>query len=400
MSILVRSELYHHNMYMFYQHILHCLPNVNFLFFFIHTSHIRLNMKTSGTMVEQNVSHIDQFKSCIDMHQNSTNISNYKNIPLATSSKRGILIEQIVKEKENGTDPDIDYCVNGAKRGRNSTSYDFKKDTRRVEVKSAQFSYDFQNRMWHLHFKNIKFECHDELLLCAYCPYGVFVYAYDGSLDSLISKRIDSDIRYTISMKQEEISKSWEIMHEKLKHMFKYKIDFAEIGQTFTTTEFHYRHAPLQHLKNTRGKCIEHMCRLILTKQGKNVTNGVVQLKKNGTRRSLYTNSYDFIVNGKRCEIKSSQMYFDIDSRRWKCTFRNVKKENYDDLLLCAYTPFGIFIFRHDGNYGFCRNGKGTELKGFDIKIQAQRNNFDVYTAWTEIFEKMQDLELVHTIAF
>ena len=111
----------------------------------------------------------------------------YVGVPLATlsSKARGDILERVAKrlmeEKTGGRAcvPLSGTCVNGRKRGRTSETCDFVIANRRVEVKSAQLSWDTANRHWSAKWQNIKPDAHDDLLLVLYTPSGVHMFKHD-----------------------------------------------------------------------------------------------------------------------------------------------------------------------------------------------------------------------------
>ena len=111
----------------------------------------------------------------------------YVGVPLATHSSkaRGDILEiaamRVMEEKmgNKAQTPTSGTCVNGAKRGRNSEEYDFLIAGRRVEVKSAQLSWNAYKRHWRASWQNIKRDAYDDLLLVLYTPLGVHLFLHD-----------------------------------------------------------------------------------------------------------------------------------------------------------------------------------------------------------------------------
>lgn len=73
------------------------------------------------------------------------------------------------------------HCVNGVRRGPHATAYDYARNGTRVEVKSAQLTYDTSLKLWHALFQNIKAIAHDELRLVLYTPDAIDVFVHDGT---------------------------------------------------------------------------------------------------------------------------------------------------------------------------------------------------------------------------
>ena len=84
---------------------------------------------------------------------------------------------------------------------------------------------------------------------------------------------------------------------------------------------------------------------------------------------------YDWLRDGRRVACKSAGLTWDAGTRRWKLLFQSVKlggegeEAAFDELLLAAYTPRGIYLYRHDGRLGVSTNGKETAATGSVIKV-------------------------------
>lgn len=117
--------------------------------------------------------------------------SAYKNVPLAKLSPafRALRLEALVRCVDQIihpdcclSDPRLSGCHNGWSRGLGNADHDWIRDSRRVECKAAQLSFDRRYNRWHAVFKNIKVSCFDELLLALYSPRGVYIYRHDFNL--------------------------------------------------------------------------------------------------------------------------------------------------------------------------------------------------------------------------
>ena len=70
--------------------------------------------------------------------------------------------------------------------------------------------------------------------------------------------------------------------------------------------------------------------------------------------------------------------------------FRNVKlggegtEAAFDELLLAAYTPRGIYLHRHDGRLGVTTNGKATAALGSTINVYGPCDEADWASALDE----------------
>ena len=102
----------------------------------------------------------------------------YKGVPMADMSpqRRGIVIEQIARAAELGP------TAEPKKTTRSRAQYDWlRAGGVRVECKSAQLTWHEQQG-WLVHFKNIKRDKFDVLVLCVYLPKGIIIFECFGDL--------------------------------------------------------------------------------------------------------------------------------------------------------------------------------------------------------------------------
>ena len=99
-----------------------------------------------------------------------------------------------------------------------------------------------------------------------------------------------------------------------------------------------------------------------------------------GSWRSQSNAEYDWMRDGLRVECKSAQLsWLAKDNRRWRLRFYDVKLPHegaaaaFDELQLAAYTPRGVYIYRHDLKLGVSTSGKATEVTGHQIAIFGPR---------------------------
>jgi len=109
----------------------------------------------------------------------------------------------------------------------------------------------------------------------------------------------------------------------------------------------------------------------------------------NGRRRGQHMASYDWLRDGKRVACKSAQLAWKARDNLWALHFRGVKLDAYDELLLAAYTPTGVHLFRHDGRAGLSTNGKATEATGKNIVFLGPRHELDWCISLAAILDKL-----------
>ena len=124
--------------------------------------------------------HISRFTGIITKNITRASVL-YQGVPMACISpqRRGIIIEQIARACETGPTADPEKTTSS------HASYDWLRSGGvRVECKSAQLTWHEQQG-WLVHFKNIKRDKHDVLVLCLYLPRGILIFECVGEKPTL-----------------------------------------------------------------------------------------------------------------------------------------------------------------------------------------------------------------------
>ena len=106
---------------------------------------------------------------------------------------------------------------------------------------------------------------------------------------------------------------------------------------------------------------------------------------------------YDWLRDGRRVACKSAQLRWAVHKSCWYLQFRNVKLATrerpaaFDELMLAAYTPTGVHVFRHDLWSGVSSVGKSTAASGKQIFYTGPKHELDLRVATAAILEKMED---------
>ena len=162
--------------------------------------------------------------------------------------------------------------------------------------------------------------------------------------------------------------------------------DFSSILDKRTVTAVTYSGVPLAELSSTpRGKTLTWLARQIDAKRhpGAQIEDAVAGVRVNGAKRGQSSTPYDWQRDGKRIACKSAQLNWDQTSRRWRLQFSNVKlafgdaPAAFDELLLAAYTPRGVYLYRHDLRLGVSTRGKSTAATGHYIKLYGPQHEED-----------------------
>ena len=97
-----------------------------------------------------------------------------------------------------------------------------------------------------------------------------------------------------------------------------------------------------------------------------------------GSRRAQSQATYDWQRDGVRVACKSGGMGWDDSNERWRFLFQKLKPAgaggSYDELLLAAYTPKGLYVYRHDGRLSLTKAGISTAATGKMIQIYGPSN--------------------------
>ncbi len=113
----------------------------------------------------------------------------------------------------------------------------------------------------------------------------------------------------------------------------------------------------------------------------------------NGQRRSASQAEYDFLLDHKKSEVKSSQLLW--NSRKWRFLFHGVKfphmmswnTSSFEDLYLVLFSPKWLHLVKHDLQTGISRAGLQTESVGYQINISGSANSL----CWEESLQTILD---------
>ena len=164
-------------------------------------------------------------------------------------------------------------------------------------------------------------------------------------------------------------------------------------------TEAIYSNTPARDLHQSRqGEVLQEWARRVLQEQNPKLAfsdpePGVCQ---NGSKRPLHCAPYDFLMEGRRVEVKSSRLSWDSYSRQWYARFVNVKlpyrertEAVFDDLYLVMMSPKGLQLIKHDSITGLSTNGRATEVHGHKIQVRGTRVNSCWEDSLAEIERKL-----------
>ena len=335
----------------------------------------------------------------------------YVGVPLAdlSASARGDALEGVVRrvlEQRTGeaaTDPFASTTVSGRKRGRNSAAYDFELSGRRVEVKSAQLTWDKHKSRWTTSWQNIKPDEHDDLYLALYTPSGVYIFLHDGVYGVSTQGKAQAACGGTVHAygrrSEPSIAKATVVVCEKLAPMLvayvpREQLDVSER----TTTHDTYVGVPLADLSTkARGDALEGVVRRVLEQRaGEAATDPVASATVSGRKRGRFSAAYDFQLSDRRVEVKSAQLTWDKHKSRWTAAWQHIKPGEHDDLYLALYTPSGVHIYLHDGVYGVSTRGKAQAANGGKVVAYGRCYEASIAKATAVVCEKLAPMLVAH----
>jgi len=332
----------------------------------------------------------------------------YKGVPLATHSPsaRGDILERVARRVmertmgEQACEPPSGVCINGSKRGQNSETYDFIIGGRRVEVKSAQLRWDRRNRRWTAQWQNIKRVEYDDLIIVMYTPDGLYMFLHDHTYGVSTKGKSQHACGGMVAVNgpcnEPSISAATDAIRAKMAPMHYASIDFSEFKDLVTTTTTHdaYDGVPLAtQSSKARGDIFERVARRVMEKtMGQTACDPPSGVCVNGRKRGRRSETYDFIIGGRRVEVKSSQLLWNRHMMRWFAQWRNIKRDEYDILLLLLYTPVGVHLYLHDHTYGVSTTGNSQHACGGSVCVCGPINEPSISDATDVILKKMEDM--------
>ena len=174
-------------------------------------------------------------------------------------------------------------------------------------------------------------------------------------------------------------------------------LKFSQFAYLFEEgpTETIYRGTPLEGLgQHQQGQLAQEWARSVLQEQNpeSEILDPELGTDSNGNARSLYHAPYDFLMDGRRVEVKSARLGWDVCRLRWHLRFWDVKlpfgkrlEAEFDDLYLVAVSPHGLTLVKHDLFTGVSTSGRLTETKGHSIQIRSWRGE----AGWEEALRRM-----------
>ena len=308
----------------------------------------------------------------------------YNNHPLAVmnSRRRSMVLEDWTRKMLEETmtncliqDPIPGKRIDGRRRGVYNAEYDFLLNRRRVEVKSSQLQWQDGGRNWKVYFYGLKLGAFDDLYLVIFSPQWLDLIKHDlttgigrpgplrecsrssgiqicgngewtEALDTVLAKLCERGKSEHLCRKSIDDCKQLCESHAGCTHQFYHEVPLASMNPALRGLAVERIVMELDHRINSSS---------IFAEPGP-------EDAIDGSRRGKHRASYDWIRDGKRIEVKHSQLSFAENRRHWYCTFSKVKSTCFDELLLAIYSPRGLDIFKHDGSYALSTSGASEDI--------------------------------------
>ena len=145
----------------------------------------------------------------------------------------------------------------------------------------------------------------------------------------------------------------------------------------------------------SRGTIIEDVVRKVLTEMtGEKSHDADAGTTISGKKRGRNSASHDFDLGNRKIEVKSAQLSWNKFKKCYYAQFQAIKRTEYDDLYLGLYAPSGLYIFKHDHNFGTSTHGKQQDSCGGYIHAYGPRNDKSIDVATNVILEKMKSMHV------
>ena len=165
---------------------------------------------------------------------------------------------------------------------------------------------------------------------------------------------------------------------------FQFQDLWEDVGATARAYDGH----PLAELNPARrGALLQEWARQMLQQEFPNssITDADPGTRANGNRRSTTQSEFDFTMDCKKVEVKSSLLCWYKSYNTWECKFREVKfphfpwpqmpqKASFDVLYLVLFSPKWLHLVEHDMRTAISSNGLSTKVNGHNIHIRGARD--------------------------
>ena len=360
----------------------------------------------------------------------------YAGNPLAAMSvaRRGLLLQEWGRHVLAGKHPNLSVapaalgrCINGRKRSTHNAKYDMLLGDKRVELKSAQLSWNQSKDSWEATWRSIKFPflhhrrtaSFDDLYLTLFTPTGLYLLKHDLRTAVASDGIRTAELGHIIKVRAGRQATSCEaataaVLYKLCSQGGCVQVGYGQVSDLFVQEllsshqifgEAFYHRTPLAFLNGTvRGLLIQElMCEIDKFVNGASI---FTLPKDQPTYRGLEyprgsgNTTVDWIRDGVRVEAKHARLCFNTKAQYWQCIFHGIKRELFDELWLALYSPEGIDIYLYNPSLHLTSIGVKTEHVGRCIQLSGPAHELDPGRALEAIRSKLSQCRHIATIAW
>ncbi|CAK9110277.1 Uncharacterized protein SCF082_LOCUS51225 [Durusdinium trenchii] len=336
-------------------------------------------------------------------------------LSLVCAKRRGTILQEFCKKElarlhphSTIEEPTQGTRSNGARRSALDADYDFTLDVRKIECKSAQMSWDKFLKCWHVHFHAVKMPWpgfrdqapFDDLYLIMFSPDSLHIIKHDFQTGVTTAGKRTGSSSHEITVRGARGQECWQISRSQILDKLLApghcelvaRIDLSatkaraflaqQMEGLATRQDTEYERVPLSQMTPAlRGLRIEEIAF--------EVDRQVLHPNSSFSRTS---SKVDWVRGEVRVEVKHGMMRFDKGRRRWRCSFRNIKCDLFDELGLAIYSPFGIHFLKHPGGQvRFSLTGLKEQAVGKEMHVLGSQKLLDVREALDDMLKKMEE---------
>ena len=351
-------------------------------------------------------------------------------------SKRGLMLEQLARRMLERMHPNcpsqdadsqpLGVRVDGRKRHVRHAQWDWVFKGRRVELKTAQLSFDASAMTWRVTFLGVRLadgqnarQPFDDLYLLLYAPNGFYLIKHD--LQTGVSKdgvrtscsghmiRIFGRRRQTWKEARDTILGRLTLEGRCDLVLYVPKSDplaealYTQLSRIRTSDPAQqvYEGIPLNTMNPIlRAHRIQQIAFELDQMQNPDsrFRSAAGELTSQGRRRGNGNAAVDWVRDGIRVEVKSSTLRF--NGKAWTCTFSHIKagatpdgrNAYFDELWVAIYSPYALDFFKHPGWHPKLQSiGTKSSVLGKQLSVSGGVQNQCVFTALERIKAQLQE---------
>mmetsp|Transcript_37370 Transcript_37370/g.93341 ORF Transcript_37370/g.93341 Transcript_37370/m.93341 type:complete len:451 (-) Transcript_37370:151-1503(-) len=401
---------------------------------------LRSASRPSALLASASALHLPSSDFADLLEARSTTHVTFAQAPLAdlSSTRRASVLTALARRVDEMRHPESTFAkpgsVAGARRDgsklpASQAAHAWRRDDVRVACKTGKIRWD--SRRWMLTFNSVKLAeegaaLFDELHLAAYTPRGIFVCVHDLKTGvSMQGKRTEvtgCKINFCGPLREDRWDAALDdALLPKLRRACRAgRLEYVpfddprlaaslEEAARPRPTDVAYVGVPLADCSTpTRGVLLQRMARGVdaAVHPDAAICDPLAEERHvDGSRRGGQARTdHSWRRDGTRVACRSAQLTWDRRTRRWSLRFFGVtirpgQEASFDELWLVAYTPRGVYVYRHDLRHGLTSHGKRTDAEGSVVAVVGPMGVADWRAALDEMLLPKLD-EACERVAF